>query len=111
MAVDISTYLDAIAGDKEGEEVIIAIHDAALLLGTDMYKTASIDALLENIRTKVFGKDIRMDIYEILKRLSEADPGSSGLGFVAGEFMSVYFGTIKNNTQESILYGEFTEEE
>ena len=37
MAVDISEYLDIIAGDSEGEEVIQAIHDASLALGLDMY--------------------------------------------------------------------------
>lgn len=75
MAVDISEYLDAIAGDSDGEEVIQAIHDASLAIGIDMHKTADIDELLENIKTKIFGIEIRMDIYEILKRLSEAEPG------------------------------------
>lgn len=74
MAVDISEYLDAIAGDTEGEEVIEAIRSAALLLGTDMYRTADISELLEKIRTEPLGKDVRMCIYEILKRLSEAEP-------------------------------------
>lgn len=74
MAVDISEYLDAIAGDTDGEEVVEAIRSASLLLGTDMYRTADISELLEEIRTKPFGKDIRMCIYEILKRLSEAEP-------------------------------------
>lgn len=74
MAVDISEYLDAIAGDTEGEEVIEAIRSASLLLDTDMYRTADISELLEKIRTEPFGKDIRMCIYEILKRLSEAEP-------------------------------------
>lgn len=74
MAVDISEYLDIIAGESDGEEVIQAIHDASLALGTDTYKTADIEELLENIKTKVFGIEIRMDIYEILKRLSEAAP-------------------------------------
>lgn len=75
MAVDISEYLKAITGEDEGEEVIQAIHDAALLLGTEMYTTADISELLEEIKTKPFGKDIRYCIYEILKRLSEAEPG------------------------------------
>ena len=74
MAVDISEYLDIIAGESDGEEVIQAIHDASLALGTDIYKTADIEDLLEDIKTKVFGMEIRMDIYEILRRLSEAAP-------------------------------------
>lgn len=78
MSVDISEYLDAIAGETEGEEVILAIHDAALALGTEMYQTASIAQLLEHIRTAERGQDIRNDIYEILSRLSEADPQCGG---------------------------------
>lgn len=74
MAVDISEYLDVIAGDTEGEEVIEAIRSASLLLGTDMYRTADISELLEKIRTEPLGKDIRMCVYEVLKRLSEAEP-------------------------------------
>ena len=71
MSVDISEYLDVIAGDKEGEEVIIAIHDAALKLNNTAYQTADVETLLNNIKTKPMGKDIRMDIHEMLKRLSE----------------------------------------
>ena len=36
---------------------------------------------------------------------------SAWLGYLDGTFMAVYDGTIKNNTQESVLYGTFTEEE
>ena len=74
MAVDISEYLDVIAGESDGEEVIQAIHDASLAIGIDMHKSADIEELLENIKTKIFGIEIRMDIYEILKRLSETEP-------------------------------------
>jgi hypothetical protein len=74
MAVDISEYLDVIAGESDGEEVILAIHDASLKLGLEVYKTADIEELLENIKTKIFGREIRMDIYEILKRLSKTEP-------------------------------------
>lgn len=85
MAVDISEYLEAIAGDYEGEEVSQAIHDAALLLGTEMYKTADIEDLLNYILNKDRGVDIRMAIYEVLKRLSEAgydpEPSSGGTVF------------------------------
>lgn len=74
MAVDISEYLDAIAGDTDGEEVIEAIRSASLTLGTDMYKTADISQLLEDIRTKTFGNEIRMCIHDILERLANATP-------------------------------------
>lgn len=78
MAVDISEYLDAIAGDTEGEEVIEAIRSASLILGTDMYKTADISQLLEEIRTKTFGNEIRMCIHDILERLANATPEGGG---------------------------------
>lgn len=81
MAIDISQYLEVIAGNGNGEEVAIAIHNASLLLGTEMYKTADIDELLDDIKSDVFGKDLRMDIYEILKRLSEV-PAEGGNGIV-----------------------------
>lgn len=97
MAVDISQYLDAIMGDTDGEEVIQAIHDAALRLGTEAYKTASIDELLEDIKTKIYGKEIRMDIHEILKRLSEAVPEPSSkvnIGVVNGDALPVCLGWL-----------------
>lgn len=84
MAVDIQEYLDAISGDKEGEDVIIAIHDASLKLNTEAYKTADIATLLNDIKTKIFGKDIRMDIYEILKRLSESASGGNDVVKASG---------------------------
>lgn len=109
MAVDISEYLDAIAGDNEGEEVIIAIHDAALKLNTDAYKTADIDTLLNSIKLKIFGKDIRMDIYEILKRLSETEPepGPSGgdVYVLTGTATLVLSGSLAELTDIGIISG------
>lgn len=80
MAVDISEYLDAIAGDTDGEEVIEAIRSASLVLGTDMYKTADISQLLEDIRTKTFGNEIRMCIHDILEKLANAEPEVDAMG-------------------------------
>lgn len=111
MAVDISEYLKAITGEDEGEEVIQAIHDAALLLGTEMYTTADISELLEEIKTKPFGKDIRYCIYEILKRLSEAEPrpGPESTSAVYGD-VSVILG-VTGAFGTDAVYGEATREE
>lgn len=109
MAVDISQYLDAIIGNTDGEEVIQAIHDACLALGTDMYKTADISELLENIKNNVFGKDIRESIYEILKRLSEAEPsGGGGTNTIHGTFILDFGGLM---VSPAVLCGTMTEEE
>lgn len=109
MAVDISEYLDAIAGDTEGEEVIEAIRSASLLLGTDTYKTADISTLLEEVRTKPFGKEIRMCIYEILKKLSEAEPVGQSANCLYGT-AGVIFGPT-GQLATAALYGTATREE
>lgn len=109
MAVDISQYLDAIVGDTEGEEVIQAIRDASLILGTDMYKTADISQLLEDVKNKPLGKDIRMCIYDILKRLSEAEPsGGDGTNTIHGTMVSEFSGHM---VSPAVLCGTMTEEE
>lgn len=112
MAVDIQEYLDAISGDKEGEDVIIAIHDASLKLNTEAYKTADIATLLNDIKTKIFGKDIRMDIYEILKRLSESAPSPGGDVPVLNGIMGLTSsGNLSGITGMQVLNGTATLEE
>lgn len=110
MAVDISEYLEAIAGDYDGEEVSQAIHDAALLLGTEMYKTADIEDLLNYILNKDRGVDIRMAIYEVLKRLSEAEPSSGGTVFTNNPVMIATHGyfQVSSNTPCGIATKEET---
>jgi 2C-methyl-D-erythritol 2,4-cyclodiphosphate synthase len=114
MAIDISEYLDIIAGESDGEEVILAIHDASLALGTDMYKTADIEDLLNDILNKDRGVDIRMAIHEVLKRLSEAgyDPEPSSGGTVFTNH-SVMIAKTYGYFQEPIAtpYGIATKEE
>lgn len=109
MAVDISEYLDAIAGDTDGEEVIEAIRSASLLLGTDMYKTADISQLLEEIRTKPFGKDIRMCIHDILERLANATPEGGAASCLNGTVGTIFGPTGQLVT--AALYGTATREE
>lgn len=109
MAVDISEYLDAIAGDTEGEEVIEAIRSASLLLGTDMYKTADISQLLEEIRTKPFGKDIRMCIHDILERLANATPEGGAVSCLNGTAGTIFGPTGQLAT--AAIYGTATREE
>lgn len=110
MAVDISEYLDAIAGDTDGEEVIEAIRSASLILGTDMYKTADISQLLEDIRTKTFGNEIRMCIHDILERLANATPEGGGAATCLNGTAGTIFGPTGQLTT-SAIYGTATREE
>jgi hypothetical protein len=106
MAIDISEYLEIIAGETEGEDVILAIHDASQSLGLEAYKTADISDLLENIKTKVFGREIRMDIYEILRRLAEAEPEpETSKPFIAGTMTPVFQGSLVDLAAGEIISG------
>lgn len=106
MAVDISEYLEIIGGETEGEEVIQAIHDASLALGLEAYKTADISDLLENIKIKVFGREIRMDIYEVLRRLAEAEPEpDNGKPFISGTMTPAFQGSLVNLAAGGVISG------
>lgn len=104
MAVDISTQLEAIRNEEQGEAVLSAIGSAFNSLLQDGRSSTNIQQELSIIANGTYGSEIRSSIADALYKLSIA----SGSGSEGGKFITSFI--VPMLAVNSCIIGDMTEE-
>lgn len=98
MAINIDMHLKAILGEIDGETVLQNAINAIDILNKDYYKDASVQDILNEIKTTPYGKKIRYGIYEILDRFNNRTPTAiSNNSCIMGPMMTTLYGVVSKN--------------
>lgn len=98
---DITTYLNDILTEEDGEDVVSAIVSVLTALKTDRYTTADIDTYIGIIQNGVYGKSVKGAIYNALVALSSVEPTGTPFEPESDELVLI----IEEGTIDSKEYG------